>query len=158
MAKRTKNYYAVVRGRVAPVICTSWGITGPLVNGYNNSKFKGFQKFSEAALFMEENGHSNYRFIRGITEGERAPRKGERAYYAVANGENNGVYDSYEGGAKEEITRYPNSCHKAFKSRDGAKGYIKENRVVVDVLKQESPDVDRAAIICDLLSQITLEQ
>jgi hypothetical protein len=48
----------------------------------------------EAISFMKDYPH--YKFFRGSAEGERAPGKDELVYYAVANGENVGVYEFYQ--------------------------------------------------------------
>jgi hypothetical protein len=44
---------------------------------------------------MEKKGHPSYKLFCGNAEGERAPGKGDPVYYAVANGENVGVYECY---------------------------------------------------------------
>ncbi|PVH67693.1 hypothetical protein DL98DRAFT_443050 [Cadophora sp. DSE1049] len=159
MAKhKKKNYYAVVEGRIAPAICASWGVTNALVSGYSNNKQKGFFTYEEAASFLEGRGHPNYSFFRGSAEGERAPRKGEPLWYAVANGKQVGVYEYYQGGAEGEITGHPHSCHKVFKSREEAEDFIEEYRITADLVDRVFVDEDVGSILGDMLGQLRLGQ
>ena len=72
------------------------GVTEPLVSGYSNNELKGFIKLDEAISFMEGRGYTDYKFFCGNAQGERAPGKDERVYYAVAKGEHVGVYECYQ--------------------------------------------------------------
>ncbi|KAM0124164.1 hypothetical protein ACHAO1_011118 [Botrytis cinerea] len=127
MAKHTKkNYYAIIRGYDAPAISSSWAVTHLKVSGYSNAKFKGFETLNEAQSYMEEHECYNYKLLNDGTKGDRAPRKGEVAYQAVANGRNSGVYKYYYGGAEEEIKHYPHSCNKSFRSWKEAEDFIQE--------------------------------
>ncbi|ESZ89452.1 hypothetical protein SBOR_10163 [Sclerotinia borealis F-4128] len=138
MAKHTKkNYYAIIKGRDAPAISSSWAVTHLKVSGYSNAKYKGFQTLNEAKSFMENNECYNYEFLDDGAEGERAPGKGEVAYYAVAAGRSPGVYEFYHDGAEKEITKYPYSCHKAFKSQKEAEEFIqKYENTLSDMMDQ----------------------
>ncbi|KAG9240035.1 hypothetical protein BJ878DRAFT_546673 [Calycina marina] len=159
MAKhRRKNYYAVVEGRIAPAICASWAVTNALVSGYSNNKQKGFFTYKEAASFLEERGHRNYRFFRGSAEGERAPRTGEPLWYAVANGKQVGVYEYYQGAAEGQITRHAHSCHKVFNSREEAEDFIEEYRVTAGLVDRVCVDEDVGSILGDMLGQLRLGQ
>ena len=71
------------------------GVAQPLVDGYKNNNYKGFETLPEAREWMDGQGHSGCPVLRGYEEGARAPAKGEPHYYAVANGENIGVYERY---------------------------------------------------------------
>ncbi|CZT11998.1 uncharacterized protein RAG0_15996 [Rhynchosporium agropyri] len=159
MAKhKRKNYYAVVEGRIATAICASWGITNALVSGYSNNKQRGFSTYKEAASYLQERGHLNYRFFRGSTEGERAPRKGEPLWYAVANGGQVGVYEYYQGGAEREVTRHTHSCHKVFKSREEAEDFIEEYRFTADLVDRVFVDEDIGSILGTMLGQLGIDQ
>ncbi|KAL2060865.1 hypothetical protein VTL71DRAFT_8917 [Oculimacula yallundae] len=157
MAKhKRKNYYAIVEGRIAPAICASWGITNALVSGYSNNKQKGFCTYEEAAKFLEERGHPSYSFFRGSAGGERAPRKGEPLWYAVANGKQVGVYEYYQRGAEKEIMRHAHSCHKVFKSREEAEDFIEEYRVTADLVDRIFVNQDAGSILVHVLGQLGL--
>jgi viroplasmin and RNaseH domain-containing protein len=72
------------------------GVTQALVSSYSNNEYKGFITLNEAISFMEEREHPSYQFFCGSAEGERAPVKGELAYYTTANGEHVRVYKCYQ--------------------------------------------------------------
>lgn len=113
--RKKKEYYAVVRGRCypAPAIFTSWyAITScnhnacynakpcraeahALVDGCKGNVHKGFYTFEEAVAYMEEQGVNNYAVFNKKLANETNPFKGEKFYYAVANGRAEGIYEQY---------------------------------------------------------------
>jgi hypothetical protein len=63
-----------------------------------------------------------------------------------------------EGGAEAEITRYPHSCHKVFRSREEAEDFIEEYRMTANLVKRESQDGDIGTVLSDMMSrQLRLE-
>jgi len=71
-------------------------VANALVSGYQNNLCKGFRKLDDSISYLEDEGHSSYRFLRSSFEDERAPEKGDPLYYAMANGQNVGIYECYE--------------------------------------------------------------
>lgn len=70
-------------------------ITHSLVDGYTDNYQQGFRTFNEAKEFLEGQGCHEFYFLACSSGSERAPKKGERCYYAVANGREKGVYHNY---------------------------------------------------------------
>lgn len=109
-------------------------MTSALVSGYPGSYCVGFQKLNDAISFMEDRQCPSYKLFCDSAEGERAPGKGERVYYAVRtlntleymnatskllllSSASLGIFDSViEGGAEGEITGYSHSYYKVFRS------------------------------------------
>jgi viroplasmin and RNaseH domain-containing protein len=118
MAKhKTKKYYAVARGKCypAPGIFSSWYVFAgcscehlysaskvsrraeaqALVSGFKDNLYKGFQTLEEAIAYMEGKGVYLYSVSDKIPENEKGALKGEKFYYAVANGHEEGIYNCY---------------------------------------------------------------
>jgi viroplasmin and RNaseH domain-containing protein len=69
------------------------GDAHPLVTEFSSKipPYKGFVTLAEAEVYMVEMGVKNYEYEIKDGAGETTPRKGQIAYYAVANGRNPGI-------------------------------------------------------------------
>jgi viroplasmin and RNaseH domain-containing protein len=66
-----------------------------LVSGFKDNLYKGFQTLEEAIAYMENKGVYLYSVSDKIPENEKGALKGEKFYYAVANGHEEGIYNYY---------------------------------------------------------------
>jgi viroplasmin and RNaseH domain-containing protein len=71
------------------------GDAHPLITGFSEPIFHGFVILREAEVYMAEMGVEKYERIIKDGTGETIPRKGQMAYYAVANGRNPGIQTNY---------------------------------------------------------------
>jgi viroplasmin and RNaseH domain-containing protein len=73
------------------------GDAHPLVTGFKSPEppYKGFVTLAEAEVHMAEMGVENYEYKIKDGARETTPRKGQIAYYAVANGRNPGIQTYY---------------------------------------------------------------
>ena len=53
-------------------------------------------------------------------------------YYAVANGQHPGIYDSWPE-ASEQVSGYPGAVFKGFKTRGEAESYLQEHIAQTEV-------------------------
>ncbi|KAB5543094.1 hypothetical protein GE09DRAFT_237877 [Coniochaeta sp. 2T2.1] len=154
--RKKKTFYAVAYGRGEPMVCP-WGIASPLVDGFPDAKHKAFTQFDEAVEWMKSNGRPNFHFYLPLIEGAspKVPVRGstsaERAYYAVASGLKQGIYDTWEE-AEKQVKGQPHSCHKSFPTRDRAQLFIDEyNKTRVAATKDGEGDREPE----DVVSAIT---
>ena len=71
------------------------GDAHPLVNGFSNPEFHGFETLAEAEDYMDSEGVTFYQYQIKYGAGNTSPTKGEKAYYAVANGRTPGIQELY---------------------------------------------------------------
>jgi hypothetical protein len=57
-----------------------------LVTGYSKPLFGSFVTLREAEMYMGKNGVTRYKYSIKPGTGETTPKRGQTAYYAVANG------------------------------------------------------------------------
>jgi hypothetical protein len=60
-------------------------------------------------------------------------------------------------GAQPEIKNYSHACHKVFKSRDEADGFIKEYQMTAELVASHHRDEDNARRLDILMSQLRVE-
>jgi viroplasmin and RNaseH domain-containing protein len=117
MVRRNKRFYAVIRGHSSPAIFTSWyvidfsglieyheknthevhrAVACAFTNGYKGNKYKGFQSLEDAKLYMEEHDIIDYCVISNLEELSSETMLGNRFYYAVANGQDKGIYECFQ--------------------------------------------------------------
>lgn len=66
-----------------------------LVDGYKGNKYEGFKTLENAKAYMQENDISNYDMVGELGQFDLAVKMRDRRYYAVANGLETGIYESY---------------------------------------------------------------
>ncbi|KAJ5805619.1 uncharacterized protein N7503_003221 [Penicillium pulvis] len=127
-SRKNKEYYAIFKGRVEePTIFSSWGHAHPRITGYKKPISKSFTTLQAARRYMTEKGVTEPREIIKSEDEDTTPVCGN-GFYAVANGDNPGVYPLYRGkyGAEKEVDKVEGSCHKRFKTEAQAKEFIDE--------------------------------
>jgi viroplasmin and RNaseH domain-containing protein len=67
----------------------------PLVTGYSKPLFGSFFTLGEAETYLEDNGVTSYKYSIKPGAGETTPQRGQKAYYAVANGRRPGIQTYY---------------------------------------------------------------
>lgn len=75
------------------LIASARGDTHPHVTGCHSITGH-FSELKEALEFMKKNGVKNPKLVIKEDEGETTPITGNKGFYAVANGENPGIYDN----------------------------------------------------------------
>jgi viroplasmin and RNaseH domain-containing protein len=65
-------------------------------NGYKGNKHKGFKSLEDAKSYMEEHDIIDYCVISNLEELRLETMPGNRFYYAVANGQDNGIYECFQ--------------------------------------------------------------
>jgi len=93
-------------------------------------------------------GRSRYRGG-SVSEGEG----GSVSYYAVANGREVGIYESYYGGSQPEVSDQPHSCHKRFRSREEAEKFIEDFRETAAYVKRHSVQDD---VLSEMMGRIDM--
>ncbi|CZR58255.1 uncharacterized protein PAC_08146 [Phialocephala subalpina] len=143
--ERKIEVYAVSHGySPAPGVFSSWGHVHPLVTGFPKAKFRKFSTVLDAKAYMETQGLKEYvEIIEGIL-GDASLKRGERAYYAVANGRSPGIQEFYFGdaGTEPEVVSFSGACHKSFPSLVQAESFIADwvemySSVCKELIKQE---------------------
>jgi viroplasmin and RNaseH domain-containing protein len=71
------------------------GVANALVDRCTSNIFKGFQTFEEAVVYMEQGDIHSYRVFVKKPADEREPFTGDKYYYAIANGCEEGIYEYY---------------------------------------------------------------
>ncbi|KAJ5523287.1 hypothetical protein N7513_012831 [Penicillium frequentans] len=126
--RKNKEYYAILKGRVEePTIFSSWGHAHPRITWYDGAVSRSFTTLKEARGYMKEEGvPKSIEIIR--SEDENTTPEGGNGFYAVANGNNPGVYPFYRGktGSEKEVKKVTGSCHKRFRTRAQAEAFIED--------------------------------
>ncbi|ROT35054.1 hypothetical protein SODALDRAFT_353470 [Sodiomyces alkalinus F11] len=135
---KKKNFYAVSKGLFAPAICSSWAHAQRLVTGYSEAQFKGFAAYDDARYYLKDHGHEDFLFISAVPSETKdirsdvlhahflssGPSRRGPKFYAVANGQNPGVYSAYGGDAREQVDKFSGACYKAFSTQENAQQFI----------------------------------
>ncbi|KAE8395827.1 hypothetical protein BDV23DRAFT_144886 [Aspergillus alliaceus] len=145
MPPKNKEYYAILSGRLdEPTIFSSWGDAHPRMTGCD-SRNKSFYTLQEAQSFMEENGVNRPTLVIKDGAGKTTPLRGDKAFYAVANGSNPGIYPYYYVKTEPKVKGYSGACYKHFRTRAQAEAFIEDwKNAYADVCRREiKAELDR---------------
>ncbi|RDW84780.1 hypothetical protein BP6252_02370 [Coleophoma cylindrospora] len=151
-SQRKAEIYAVAEGfSPAPGIFSSWGHAHPLVTGYRNAQFQGFTTVAEAEMYLARREVKEYiRMIRPAST--TSFRRGEKAYYAVANGRSPGVHEYYFGddGAEPKVVQFSGACHKRFPTLVEAESFIADWANMYSFVCRGESKQELCRVVCPL--------
>ncbi|KAI7779953.1 hypothetical protein LA080_000166 [Diaporthe eres] len=110
MAKRNKQWYAVIKGRKPGIYCT-WEGCKAQVHKYSGCEFFGFFSREEAVDWME----TVNRRLSSRTTSRAKPTSGASVLYAVARGRQPGIYRTLRE-CREQVCDFPDARFKKFEA------------------------------------------
>jgi len=128
MKHTKKQFYLVFKGKDLdkPTLFSLWAKANKRVTGYSGNKHQAFACLGDAIEMILSRHIYEFQVDSEISLEDTRPLRGRTSYYAVASGEQTGVYLTYNGpeGAKKQVDGRSHNCHKAFRSELDAKQFV----------------------------------